>query len=117
MLGGGGEGLFDLVQNYFDLLGMAGPLESIGRLVSALDQGIGYYGDLKRTAFWRMFSPVTWLAWFVRLPLTVLERAGVASSNRIYGWFIQGLVALILALVAQKLGLPLDKILERFGVK
>ena len=113
----------DIVQQYFHSQLRVSVFEAGRALVAVLDQGIGHYSDAKDEAVRRMRSPISLLAWFVGVPLTVMERAGIESGNKIYGRFIQSVMGLILSLLvlilaviaAQRLGLPLEKVLGILG--
>jgi hypothetical protein len=86
--------------------------------MQALERGVGFYSARQERAFREMFSPLTWLAWAMRIPIVIFERAGVpvedASSKGVQAisWLLRlGMLALI-ALVGAKLGfsIPWDKI-------
>jgi hypothetical protein len=101
---------FDLLEDYFGP-DHHGHFEQYERVIEALDRGIGSFEQQQKAAFRQLFNPATWLAWCVRFPITVFERAGLegeeASSTalKIYGWVIRGLALLVLALLARKLGM------------
>ena len=39
----------------------------------------------KKRAFWEMFNPINWIANAIRLPFTIMERAGFASHEMMVG--------------------------------
>jgi hypothetical protein len=103
---------YDLVEHYFEL-----PRQGRGRqqfftlLMQTMERGIGGFEESRQAAIRRAFSPITWLAWVVEIPIKVLERAGVpmedASSKgvQVIAWILRlGMVGLV-ALIGAKLGI------------
>lgn len=86
-------------------------------LLDAIDRGIGFYSKRKSIAKLEIFNPLHWIAFFSRIPIIILKIAGIETSNKIisnlYSFTMQGIMAIILALLATKLGIsiPWDKIL------
>lgn len=86
-------------QNTFDLV------------MTTLEEGIGMYQSRERIAFREIFYPTVWLAYLIRLPITVLERAGLITDGKtgavfiaIYAGIVKVLVLVILGLIAARLG-------------
>lgn len=109
----------DLIGNYFDLERNGSFLETHRMLMRSIEEGIGVYEALGRVAVRRMFSPISWIASVVRIPVTILERAGVESGEassgvvRAYALLLRGVMLVILLFIAAKLGisLPWEKLL------
>jgi hypothetical protein len=96
-------------------------------LMTLLERAIGVYQEWQDAAFRDLFNPLVWLAWFIRLPISILEHAGLSDesvTSRViqgYGWIIRVcMVALIVSAslwVLTKVGMPIpwDKLpLDRF---
>jgi len=103
---GGETNEYDLLVDYFR---MANDNELDRRqrfeeVMELLDAGIGAHKNRLPRAKIEMFSPITWIAYMIRLPITVLERAGLASHPKsqekflnAYAWVVQfAMLALIL---------------------
>jgi hypothetical protein len=110
---------WDIFENYFGLPRQ----DDVFRFqIDALERAIGYYFALQERAFRELFSPITWLAFLVRIPIVVLERAGVpmedASSRGVQtsAWIMRLAAIVLLVLASTKLGLsiPWDKVLAWF---
>ena len=101
---------YDLLEHYFEP-DHHGSFDNYRHLIQALDRAIGVFEHKKKQEFWQLFNPATYIAWVLRFPISILERVGVegdeASSVMIkaYGWLIRLMMLLVLALVAQKLGI------------
>jgi len=81
-------------------------------LISTIDRGIGFYETRKRTAFFELFSPITWIAFIFRIPLVIIQRAGLSSEEegasyilQIYKFAVYSVILLILILIAKMLGI------------
>jgi hypothetical protein len=67
-------------------------------LLASLDRGIGLYEEWRKSAIYRKFNPLHWVAYLLALPLTILERAGLSIEEThswllaTYGWFVRILV-------------------------
>lgn len=107
----------DMIDHLFELLQRRDQFATYTFVMQAAERGIGVYEDLKETQRRLRHSPLTWIGWMLRLPITVLERAGVetdeASSKVVagYGWFLRiamgavlSSLAALLSLLATKLG-------------
>lgn len=77
-------------------------------LMERLDMAIGIYRDRLPRAKREGFSPITWLAYLIRIPITVLERAGMMSHPENQKTFIKAYVwvveTLMLVLIIMALG-------------
>jgi hypothetical protein len=79
--------------------------------MAQLEQGIGVYEYLANKAIARWRNPIHWLAAVIRLPLDVLEAAGLSDEGNksavltAYGWVMRFGAFLVLLLVAKKLGI------------
>jgi hypothetical protein len=103
---------FDIVGDYFRL-----PRDGTGRtfedLIGVVNQAIGIYEARQRVAKVELFNPLVWLATILSAPLYILDRAGFDQSPQaiqsgvfqVYAWFIRMLVAVVLVLLAVKLGI------------
>src|SRR5262249_16508300 len=85
-------------------------------LMTLLERAIGVYQEWRDAAFRDLFNPLVWLAWFIRLPISVLERAGLqdeATASRVvkgYG----GIVRIAVLGVLMRLGVPIPW--DKFGM-
>jgi hypothetical protein len=68
---------FDLVMDYFRLPRPAGleqaPFNAVMRMCN---NAVGVLEARKQQTFWHLFSPIHWIAWLIRLPITIMETAG-----------------------------------------
>ena len=106
---------FDIILEFFEFLRRSPGRSSHNLIISSLDQGIGYYEDRKNRCFWDFFNPFAWLGYIVRIPLIVIEKAGIVPDKdaaskllKFYEWLIRSLVVLLLALLATKLGISIQ---------
>jgi len=97
---------YDLIIDYFDF-----PYDKSANfyrhLMHVIEQGIGVYQDKMKGALVDIVSPVVWIVWVVRLPVWILNRAGVQDSNKLYSLTMKALPYLMLVtllLLAAKLG-------------
>lgn len=102
---------YDVITNYFDLPEES-RRESFEIIMRLLDRGIGDYEALKAHAVRRKFNPLHWMTWLVRLPLTLMEHAGLLGHDKMreavigwYGKFLQFLMGALLLLACIVLGL------------
>jgi len=102
----------DLLEDYFELPRDRGTarLEFLKFVLRAIDRGLGVLQAATSIAIRRFFNPVVWFANIVRLPIRILEEAGIpvneASSKVMaaYAWFLRIGMLLIIAFVATKVG-------------
>jgi hypothetical protein len=106
------EEKYDIVGNYLD--GRVGSLEgqySFDLLMRMVEEGIGVYQLRQEMAFRELFYPTVWLAYLVRLPLNVFERAGLVPEDKtvvdIYAKILILVTAVLLALIALKFGIQI----------
>ena len=111
---------WDLIEDYFEHAFGEGPsAATFNMLMQTLESGIGVYEAARDAAFRDLLNPLSWIAWLVGLPLTVLERAGLAGEastsvvGRTYAWIIRVVMVALLILVMAWLGvtIPWDKLL------
>lgn len=110
---------YELIEHYFQLPRDGRKAQDFFQLLmETLERGIGALEEARRMAVRRAFSPITWLAWIVEIPIIVLARAGVpmedASSKGVQAvaWVLRlGMLAAV-AFAATKLGvsLPWEKL-------
>ena len=116
---GASEHRSDLIANYFELLRCSSDAETFDLLIATLDRGIGVCEAAKSNAIYRKLNPMHWVAYLMRLPLTLLELAGLTDKStpggivKAYAWLVRLLVLLILCLAATRLGIsiPWDRLL------
>jgi hypothetical protein len=105
------EEVFDVIEDYFDLPHRR---DSFDAVMASVERTIGIYEDAKKTALLRTFNPLNWLAILIRLPLTIMERAGLAEDPQthskvasVYTWILKITMLILLLLLASKLGLSI----------
>ena len=104
----------DLVLGYFERLPDGGQQERYERLMRCLEAGIGVYEERQRGAKRDSLNPVHWLALILRLPITIMESAGLITTHeehsrfvRVYAWLMQVVMLLLLIMLATKLGISI----------
>ncbi len=111
---------YNLVSDYFRLREKNAVL-GYELVMQAIEKGIGFYEEKRKEALWDLFNPIVWIAWFIRLPITILDRAGIKGSHtimgNIYGWLIRlvMLIILLLACAKLKISIPWEKIGNLLG--
>ena len=105
---------YDLIDHYFELPRESRQSQEFFRLLmQTLERGIGGLEEAQRAAVRRAFSPITWLAWGVQMPILILKRAGVeiqdASSKgaAAVGWALRLVMLAFVVFAAAKLGLSI----------
>lgn len=105
---------YDVILDYFRLPRDTRPHDAYEAVMSVLEQAIGVYESRLKQAKWDFVNPVVWLAHLVRLPITVMERAGLMSHDKSaeivlggYGKFMKVAMSAILVLIALRLGVKL----------
>jgi hypothetical protein len=101
---------FDLIQSVFEI-GRLPQSHALRReTVHQLEEAIGIYEAIQRRERRQLFSPITWLAWLIRIPLAVLDRAGLlteATAPPIAKIVIEILWVVLLAVLTSKwVGVP-----------
>jgi len=112
---------FDIITAYLHTpLGSLDSQRMVEPLMILLEEGIGTYLARQERARRELIYPTVWLAYIVRLPITVLIRAGILPStefiSNIYGKLIQVLALIFIVLLSIKLGvtIPWAKIIGYF---
>jgi len=103
---------FDILNQYLHVpLGSPDGQHLIDPLMTLLEKGIGVGMSRQERARYEFLYPTTWLAYLIRLPITVLVRAGILPSSEligsIYGKFIQILTLVLIVLLSIKLGIAI----------
>lgn len=74
-----------------------------------LEQSKAVYDQVWKSYWLRIINPLWWIAFVLRLPISLLEYMGVntetADINKFVYWLIEAIVLLILGFVALKLGI------------
>lgn len=102
---------FDVVMDYFRLPRAENPHAAFVAVIDVLQQGIGLWKGRLRQSKFELFNPVIWAAKAIRLPITVMERAGFGANEKSqelllggYGKFMRIAMGLILSFLALILG-------------
>jgi hypothetical protein len=98
---------YDLLVDYFNVPSDVDRHRNFEAVMQRLDMGIGAYKDRLPRAKRDRFNPLMWTVFLVRLPITVLERAGMLRHPNsqekllnVYTWVVQfSMLALILAVL------------------
>jgi hypothetical protein len=105
------EQKYDLIMDYFRLPREGDGHAAFQAVIDNLEQGIGLYKGRLKQAWWELFNPVVWAARAIRIPITVMERAGFGAHEKTqemllggYGKFMRIAMALILSFLALILG-------------
>ena len=53
-------------------------------LLGAIERGVGSYLYRRKVALREMFNPINWIAYMLRLPIVILERAGIETANKVF---------------------------------
>jgi hypothetical protein len=73
---------FDLVMDYFRLpRPMAREHAAYIAVMRMCNNAVGVLEARKRQTFWQLFNPIHWVAWLIRLPITILENAGFGGHT------------------------------------
>jgi hypothetical protein len=106
---------YDLVLDYFRLPRVSGethaPFEAV---MSIMNQGIGVVEVHKRHTAWNLINPISWIAYLIRLPITVMERAGFMGNEKTeemmlgaYAKFMRLMMAAVVTFAAIRLGVKI----------
>ncbi len=106
------EEKYDIVADYLDIeVGSIEGQYTSDLLMRMLEEGIGAYQARQPVAFREIFYPTVWLAYLVRLPLSVFERAGLVSDEKtavdIYAKVLKVVTAALLLFILLKLGVKI----------
>lgn len=105
----------NLVSSYLDQLPPEVPRNRrYELLMQCLERNIGWFEERQRRATWDAVNPLHWLAQVARLPITVLEMAGLVPTQKehsqfvtVYVWLLRFVFLLILVFAATKLGISI----------
>ena len=104
----------DLVSSYLDQFPQDAQQGRYELLMQCIERNIGWFLERQRRAKWETVNPLHWLAQVIRLPITVLERAGLIPTERehskfvtVYVWLLRAVFLSILVFVAAKLGISI----------
>lgn len=101
---------------------MPNPQQAYEFVMHVLDQGIGIHTLRLKLAKRELFNPVIWMAHLIRLPITIMERAGLASHSKgqevlvsTYGWFMRIAMGALVLIIIGHYGakIPWSEILSR----
>jgi len=102
---------YDVVLDYFRLPRLLHAQRAYEAVMSTLEQAIGVYETRLMQSRREIYNPVVWAAHIIRLPITVMERAGLVGHAKTeemvlggYAKFMKISMAVILVLMAVKLG-------------
>jgi hypothetical protein len=108
------ENRYDLILDYFRLPREPNSYQAYEAVMAALEQAIGMYEARLRQAKRDVFNPVVWAAHLIRLPITIMERAGLVGHEKTahmvlggYAKFMKVVMALIVVFVALRVGVKL----------
>ena len=110
---------YDLILDYFHMSDGDNRQKNFELLMGRLDMAIGIYKARLPRAKRELFSPITWIAYAVRLPITILERAGLLAHPKsqekflnAYGWAVQLATLAVILLILGHYGakVPWSKI-------
>ncbi len=103
---------YDLIMDYYRLPRSGNAHVAYQAVIDVLEQGIGLYKGRLKQAKLELFNPIIWAAYLIRIPITVMERAGFGASEKaqemLVGWyarFMQILMGLIFLFIAIREGI------------
>jgi len=101
----------DLVAGYLELTRGQGGYETQRMLMALLESALGFYEARKKAALREMFNPLNWIAGLLRIPIAILERAGVEEASswivKAYAWMLRIGLLLLVIFGAAKLGISI----------
>jgi hypothetical protein len=96
---------YDLVTDFFDHAHDPSFFELLQRVI---EEGIGAYESRMEVARSERYNPLVWVASIIRIPITIMEYAGIIPDNliiaRVFSLALQLLMFLILLFVAVRMG-------------
>jgi hypothetical protein len=102
---------YDLILDFFNVPRDVNWSQNMEALLQRLDMGIGIHKTHLPQAKWDLFNPAMWMAYIIRLPITVLERAGMMSHPTtqekfltVYAWVVQFATLALILIVAGHYG-------------
>lgn len=81
---------FDVIMDYGRLPREGDGHPAFQAVVDVLEQGIGLYKGRLRQAKFEMFNPIIWAARAIRIPITVMERAGFGRNEKTQDMLLGG---------------------------
>jgi hypothetical protein len=115
------EQKFDIISDYLRICRNDTDAQHLFEvMMTTLEEGIGVYQLREQRAWRELFFPTVWLAYIIRLPITVLQRAGIRPSDKlvtdIYGRLIQAGTLILIVLLSIKLGvtIPWERLITYF---
>jgi hypothetical protein len=103
---------YNLIMDYYRLPRSGDGHASYQAVIDVLLEGIGAYKGWFKQAKRELFNPVIWAAYLIRIPITVMERAGFGAHEKTqammlgwYGRFVQVMMAIILGLFMVRQGI------------
>jgi hypothetical protein len=102
---------YDLILDYHRLPRRGDGHVAFAAVMRVLDQGIGTLEARKKQAFYELFNPIVWASRVIRIPITIMERAGFGGHARTqelmiggYATFMKIAMSLIVSLLVLLLG-------------
>lgn len=103
---------YNLIMDYYRLPRSGDGHGSYQAVIDILEEGIGAYKGRLKQAKLELFNPIIWAAYAIRIPITVMERAGFGAhektQNMMLGWYpriIQIMMLIILGLFMVRQGI------------
>lgn len=98
----------DLILDYFRLHDRDDNQRAYESLLQRLDMGIGVYQASLPATRRALYSPISWMAYVIRIPVAIFERAGLASHPKTqeklidaYAWVMRiAMLAAVLLILA-----------------
>jgi len=102
---------YEIILDYYRLPRNPNPKNSYDALINTLEEAIGTYQVALRRAKRDLYNPISWIAKLIRLPITIMERAGFGEHEKTqelmlggYVRFVKIAMGVILAFAALILG-------------
>lgn len=81
---------FDVIMDYERLPRDGDGHPAFQAVIDVLEQGIGLYKGRLRQAKFEIFNPIVWVARAIRIPITVMERAGFGANRKTQDMLLGG---------------------------
>jgi hypothetical protein len=105
------EDRYDVILDYFHLPRGQSAHQAYEAVMAHLEQAIGVYEGRSRQAKRDLFNPLVWTAHLIRIPITVMEHAGMVGHEKTadmvlggYAKFVKIAMSVIIGLIALLLG-------------
>lgn len=98
---------FDVIMDYERLPRQENGHPAFQAVIDVLEQGIGLCKGRLRRAKMEMFNPIMWAAYAIRIPITVMERAGFGANKKTQDMLLGGYARFMRIAMAGILGLLL----------